>query len=150
MREIAFAAALLLVPAIQGCGDRERSELSRAADTALTRTDQAAPNATTETADAPGAPREYRFEDRQDFRESIRQGLGETDRRIEELSAQARSAGGAVSDRALANARAARRAVDRNLNRVDRATTENWEEVRRGVEEAVEHLDEAVERAYPK
>ncbi|HUF35228.1 MAG TPA: hypothetical protein VMN37_04715 [Gemmatimonadales bacterium] len=150
MREVAFVAALLLLPAIQGCGDRERSELGSAADTALTRTDQAMPDVTTETADAPGAPREFRFEERQEFAQSIRQDLAETDRRIEELSAQARSAGGAVSDRALANVRAARRVVQRNLNRVDAASAENWEEVRRGVGEAVEHLDEAVERAYPK
>ncbi|HEX6105329.1 MAG TPA: hypothetical protein VFZ26_07080 [Gemmatimonadales bacterium] len=150
MRKVAFAAAVLLLPVLQGCGDRERSELSNAADTALGRAGEAVREATPETAGAPDSPREYAFEDRQDFAQSVRQQLAEVDQQVEELTAQAKSAGGAVSDRALANIRAARRAVDRNLGRVETATAANWEEIRRGVDEAVEHLDEAVERAYPK
>jgi len=80
----------------------------------------------------------------------VRDQLADLDRQIEELAGQAKSAGGGVSDRALANIRASRQSVDRSLGRVANATAENWEEIRGGVDEAVENLTEAVERAFPK
>ena len=149
MRHVAFAMAVLLLPSLHGCGDRNRDTAGGTADTILNRAGQTAQDAA-QDAGALDAPREYAFEDRQDFAQSIRQQLAQVDQQIEELSAQAKSEGGAVSDRALANIRAARRAVERNLARVDNATAANWEEIRRGVNDAVDNLDEAVERAQPK
>jgi hypothetical protein len=55
-----------------------------------------------------------------------------------------------VSDRALANIRAARRSVDRSLGRVEAATTANWEQVKQGVNQAVDNLSESIEVAQPK
>ncbi|MEP6689083.1 MAG: hypothetical protein ABJC36_12115 [Gemmatimonadales bacterium] len=66
------------------------------------------------------------------------------------LAAQANSKGGPVSDNALANIRASRRAVGRDLKRVDVATAANWEEIKRAVSEEVDNLDEAVQGAQPK
>ena len=143
MRLLPLAAAMLLTAVTQACGDRERTDVVTTADSAM----QGAAQEATGTVEG---PREFGFENRQDFTQSIRDQLAETDRQIEELTAQAKSEGGAVSDRALTDIRAARRAVDKNLARVDAATAENWEEIRRGVDEAVEHLDEAVEMAQPK
>jgi hypothetical protein len=103
-----------------------------------------------ETGDAVEAPRSYGFEDRQDFAQSVRQRLADLDRQTEELTNQAKSTGGSVSDRALANIRSARRAAVRNLGRIDAATADNWEQVRGRVDQAVESLAAAVEGAYPK
>jgi hypothetical protein len=72
------------------------------------------------------------------------------DQQINELSDQAKSKGGAVSDRALASIRTARKAVDRSLSRVDAATAANWEQVRRGITQGVERLSESIEAAQPK
>jgi hypothetical protein len=98
----------------------------------------------------PPAARDFTFDQRQDFAQTIRQQLAGIDQQIAELAAQAKSRGGAVSDRALANIRASRRAVDRNLSRVDAATTANWEQIKQTVNQAVDNLSEAIEVAQPK
>lgn len=150
MREVAFAAAVLLLPVAAGCGDRQRNDVSSTMDTAVAPAPEPAPSAGQETARGLDTRRDYGFEEREDFAQSIRRQLAELDQRIEELSAQAKSAGGAVSDRALERIRATRRAVDRSLQRVGAATADRWEEIRGGVNQAMDDLDEAVERAYPK
>jgi hypothetical protein len=142
MRHLAITVAGVVLTALLGCGDRKNNE-SGVRDTALTIT----------TPDVPGAPveaRDFAFEDRQGFGESIRQQLAELDSQIEELSAQAKSKGGAVSDRALARIRESRRAVGRNLARIDNATAATWEDVKGTVNRSVEDLAEAVEGAMPK
>ncbi len=129
-----------------GCGRDEAADTGGVIDTAPGVTAEPAPDmpdATTRTGD-------FEFEERQEFAESIRQQLGDIDRTIAELSDQAKSRGGAVSDRALANIRASRQAVTRNLRRVDTATAEDWEDIRLGVNQAVDHLTEAIEAAQPK
>lgn len=143
MRKVTLAATVILVAAY-GCGDREQERLGSGLESPAT------PPVQEETAGAPEAPREFTFENRQDFAQSVRQQLAELDGQIDELSRQAKSKGGAVSDRALANIRAARRVVDRNLGRVDAASAEQWDDIRRGVDQAMGELSEAVERAYPK
>ncbi|MBA2457708.1 MAG: hypothetical protein H0V43_01985 [Gemmatimonadales bacterium] len=145
MRMVAIAAAALLLAASAGCGDRE-PELGGAADTAGAPASAPLP----ETGGTTEGPRAFIYEQRQDFTQTVRDQLADLDRQIEELASQAKSAGGGVSDRALANIRASRQSVDRSLDRVGNATAENWEEIRGGVDEAVEYLTEAVERAYPK
>lgn len=150
MRSFALGATLILLLGVPGCGDRQRDDLAAGADTAATRAGEGVRAGAQEATGAVEGPREFTFDDRQDFAQSMRQQLEDADQRIEELASQAKSAGGAVSDRALANIRAARQAVNRNLARVDEATADNWAEIRRGVEEAMDHLDEAVERAQPK
>ncbi len=143
MRHLAITIAGVLFSTLLGCGDRKSNETGGVTDTSLTIT-------TPDVADAPVEARDFAFEDRQGFGESIRQQLAELDSQIEQLSAQAKSRGGAVSDRALARIRESRRVVDRNLARVDNATAASWEDVKGTVNGSVENLAEAVEAALPK
>jgi hypothetical protein len=145
MRQYLIAASALLLAATLGCRDRSNNETGGVADT----TTQPV-SATPAAPEAPPAPADFTFEDRQSFSESIRQQLSGIDQQIADLAAQAKSRGGAVSDRALANIRAARRSVDRSLGRVEASTTANWEQVKQGVTQAVENLSEAIEVAQPK
>lgn len=146
MRKVTLGATALLLAATLGCGGKERKDLGNAADTAAAR----ASEPLQETGGAVEGPRASGFEDRQDFAQSVRRQLADLDRQTEELANQAKSTGGSVSDRALANIRSARAAAERNLGRIDAATADNWEEIRRGVDQAVESLTEAVQGAYPK
>ncbi|MBA3522658.1 MAG: hypothetical protein H0T90_09180 [Gemmatimonadales bacterium] len=149
MGKLTFATALLL-GAAAGCGDRESGEggAGDGRDT-LSQAPAAVPEAQ-QSSDASADAGDFGFEQRQDFVATIRQRLATKDQQIEELTAQAKSTGGSVSDRALANIRAARQAVNRNLGRVDNATAANWQEVRNAVTDAVDALTEAAERAQPK
>jgi hypothetical protein len=143
MQRLASAALMLLLVATIGCNRKPR-ETAGVTDTTTT------PAAEPEVRDTAPAVRDFSFDQRQEFLQSTRQQLAEIDRQIAELGSQAKSKGGAVSDRALANIRAARRTVDRNLKRVQGATAANWEQVKRGVSQSVENLNESIEGAQPK
>jgi hypothetical protein len=145
MRQLAFAAAALLLAASLGCGDRRNREVGGVSDTTPT------PEVMTPAVAEPGpGVRDFSFDQRQEFTESVRQQLAGIDAEIDQLAAQAKSVGGAVSDRALARIRTSRQAVDRGLRRVETATAANWDQVRSGVTRSVENLEEAIEVAQPK
>ena len=143
MRHLAITVAGVIVTALLGCGDRKNSETGGVSDTSVTVT-------TPDVADAPVEARDFSFDERQGFAGSIRQQLAELDSRIEQLAAEAKSKGGAVSDRALARIRESRRTVDRNLTRIDNATADTWEDVKGRLNRSVEDLAEGVEAAMPK
>jgi len=133
----------VIVTALLGCGDRKSSETGGVSDTSMSMT-------TPDVAEAPVEARDFTFEDRQGFGASIRKQLADLDSQIEQLSAQAKSEGGAVSDRALSRIRGSRSVVDQNLTRIDNATAQTWEDVKGRVNRSVEDLAEAVEGAMPK
>ena len=149
MRRVALASALVLGLSI-GCRSKQTANAGTtdAPDTTDTTT-ASAPAPAPEPAASTG-PRDFSFDQRQQFTESIRQQLASADQQISDLSKQAKSKGGAVSDRALATIRTARKTVDRNLQRVNSATTANWEQVKRTVHQSVDRLDESIEGAQPK
>lgn len=146
MRRSALAVTALLLTISAGCRKKQTSETAGVGDTTRAATAAPAP----EVRDTAPAVREFGFSQRQEFAQSIRQQLAGIDRQIRELADQAKSKGGAVSDRALVNIRASRRAVDRNLNRINAATAANWEQVKRGVYQSVDNLTESIEAAQPK
>jgi hypothetical protein len=129
-----------------GCGRDEASDTGGVVDTAP----GVAPEPAPDVSDPTAGTADFAFEQRQDFAQSIRQQMADIDQQIADLAEQAKSRGGAVSDRALANVRAARQAVNRNLQRVNAATAANWEQIKTGVNEAVDNLNEAIETAQPK
>jgi gas vesicle protein len=146
MRHLAFTIAGVVVTALLGCGDRKNSETGGVSDTSVS-------VSTPDVSDVPEAPveaRDFSFDDRQGFTASIRQQLTELDARIEELAADVKSKGGAVSDRAVARIRQSRRAAEQSLGRIDNATADTWEDVKTRVNRSVEDLAEAVEGAMPK
>jgi hypothetical protein len=144
MRQLAFAALTLLFAITAGCRSKQTANAGGEPDTSVT---EAAP--APEPA-ASTAPRDFSFDQRQQFTESVRQQLATTDQQIKELASQVKSKGGAVSDRALANIRATRKTVDRNLKRVDAATAANWEQAKNAVNQSVDRLTESIEAAQPK
>ena len=144
MRHLAIAVAGTVLIAVVGCGDRKNNETAGLVDTSTAVTP---PDVTDEP---PVEARDFTFQDRSGFGESIRQQLAELDGQIEDLAAQAKSKGGAVSDRALARIRESRRIVGRDLARIDNATEATWEDVKTRVNRSVENLAEAVEGAMPK
>lgn len=143
MRHLAITLVGVMITALLGCGDKKSSETGGVSDTSINVT-------TPPVADAPIEARDFSFEERQDFAQSIRTQLTELDGQIEQLAAEAKSKGGAVSDRALERIRAARKAADRNLNGIANATAANWEKVKANTNRSVENLAGAVEEAMPK
>jgi hypothetical protein len=143
MRHLAITVAGVIVTALLGCGDRKNNETGGVSDTSVSVT-------TPDMPEAPVEARDFGFEERQGFAASIRQQLSELDGQIDQLAAEAKSKGGAVSDRALARIRQTRRSAEQNLSRIDNATADTWEDVKTRVNRSVEDLAEAVEGAMPK
>jgi hypothetical protein len=146
MRRLACAAATFVLIATLACRKQQSSDTGGVTDTASTTASAPAPAAP----DTAGTGTDFSFDQRQVFAQSIREQLRDVDRQIEELSAQAKSRGGAVSDRALANIRASRRAVDRSLSRVETASAANWDQIKQGINQALDNLSESIEAAQPK
>lgn len=144
MRLLASIALMLLLPLSLGCRKQQSDETGGVDTTANI---SAPAPAVTDTATTIA---DFSFEQRQVYARSIREQLSSIDQQIRDLASQAKSKGGAVSDRALANIRTSRRALDRSLARIDAATSANWEEVKEGVNRAVENLSESIEAAQPK
>jgi hypothetical protein len=148
MRRLACAAATFVLIASAACRKQQSNETGGMNDTT--------PAATTASAPAPAEPDtvsssgDFSFDQRQAFAQSIKPQLGDLDRQIQELSAQAKSRGGAVSDRALTTIRASRRTVDQSLSRVEGATAANWDQIKQRVNQAVDNLSEAIQAAQPK
>jgi hypothetical protein len=147
MRQRVFVYSALLVTATLGCR-KKTNEVGNVGDT--TTISRPAPAPAPAAAETATGARDFGFDQRQEFVQSIRQELAGIDQQIKELAAQAKSKGGAVSDRALANIRKSRQAVEKNLKRVDAATASNWQGVKEGVGRAVENLSGAIEEAQPK
>jgi DNA-binding protein YbaB len=147
MRRFALAAVLCFASTL-GCRKQQHSNDTGGVDDTTTPPSAAAP--VPETPDTSAGPQNFGFDQRQLFAQSIRQQLTDIDQQIKDLAAQAKSRGGAVSDRALANIRASRILVDRNLRQIDAATAADWEKVKQGMNRAVDNLTEAIEVAQPK
>jgi hypothetical protein len=144
MIRLALAGALLLGVAL-GCRSKQTSNAdANTTDTSIT-TSTTVPEPVAAT-----SPRDFSFDERQQFTESIRQQLATADQQITDLADQAKSKGGAVSDRALANIRTTRKAADRDLRRVEAATAANWDQLKTAVNQSVDRLTESIEAAQPK
>jgi hypothetical protein len=143
-RPLIYAVLAVLLVSPLSCRKRQTPETGGVRDTTP------APVVAPEVRDTTPAVREFGFDQRREFAQSIRQKLAGIDQQIKGLASQAKSRGGAVSDRALANIRVERRALDRNLKRVDAATAANWEQIKRGVNQSVEKLNDSIDGAQPK
>src|SRR3954467_1728347 len=145
MQHLAITAAAVLFTTLLGCGDRKTtsSETGGVADTSVSVSTPSVP-------EAPVEARDFGFNEREGFAASIRQQLSDLDGQIQQLAAEAKSKGGAVSDRALARIRDLRKNADRSLTSIDKATADTWEHVKGRVNRSVEDLAEAVEGAMPK
>jgi hypothetical protein len=145
MRQLPLAAMALLLAAGLGCGKRKTND-----DVGSARDTSPAPEVTTSAAPEATGAADFSFDQRQQFTESVRQQLAGIDAEIKQLASQAKSQGGAVSDRALARIRSSRQAVSRDLKKVEAATAANWDQLRSGVTRSVENLEETIGAAQPK
>jgi small-conductance mechanosensitive channel len=144
------APAFMMVAFLAGLSCRKQQSKETGGVTDSAGTPPAATAPVTETPETTSTRTEFGFDQRQNFVQSIRQQLAGIDQQIKDLSAQAKSRGGAVSDRALARIRTQRQAVDRSLTRANSATAANWDQLKQGVTQAVDNLSESIEAAQPK
>jgi hypothetical protein len=149
MRHMTYAAAAVLMGAAFACSPRDRQETANRADSAAEDVRDAAREGADEVRDEAREARDYVYAERNDFRRDIDLRLKGLDEQIAELERDTKRGLDKARDSAIVNIRTARKAVDRDLDRLATATESNWDEVKRSVNQSVYSLQEAVRRQLP-
>jgi hypothetical protein len=156
MRQFTCAGVALLMAAALACSPRDRQETANRADAAAEDVGDAAREGAAEVregadelGDEAREARDYAYAERNDFRRDIDLRLKGLDEEIAELKRDTKTGVDKARDSAIVNIRAARKAVDRDLNRLAAATESTWDEVKASVNKSVYSLQEAVRRERP-
>ena len=144
MRLLTRAAMAALVVSAFACRDRERDETASRIDSAATDVGrdvrEGAADARDEVRAGARELRSYTWSEREEFRNDVRQRLTDIDGQIDQLAHDASISGSTISDRAVADIRASRKALDRRLAKLDDAAENNWNDLRDGVDKSLEGL----------
>ena len=155
MRAMTCAAAALMVAFTLACKDRDRTETVSRTDNTADRVDNAADrvdnaaeeageevregardagNAAEKAADdASDKVRESSYDRRDEFRREVRERLAAMDKELTGLEGDLKQGASETRVKAVAAARDARRAAQRNVDRLGSATAANWEKLKREV-----------------
>ncbi len=142
MRAMACTAAALMFAFTTACNDRDRQDTASRIDNAAEEAGQDVREGAEDVGDAAEDAVDdldgYSYERRDEFRRDVRQRLNRMDQELAEFERDAKAGGDSARLDAVAAARDARQAVDRDLERLGDATAANWDELRHRVSEALD------------
>lgn len=156
MRAMACAAAALMFAFTAACNDRDRKDTGGRIDNAAEEAGEDVREGAEEAGedvregagevekaaeDAADDVRGYSYEGRDEFRRDVRERLARMDAELAELERSTRQGADQARTDAVAAARGARRAIDRNVERLGKATESNWEELKLRVSESLDSAD---------
>ena len=154
MRQITCAA--ILMAAALACSPGDRQDTANRAESAAEDVGDAAREGAAELregADQVGEEAEdfgdYAYAQRNEFRRDLDVRLKGIDEEIAELERGAKAGADRTRDSALVDIRSARKEVAQNLNRLESATENNWDDLKRAVNQSLASLQEAVRRQRP-
>jgi len=164
MRLMACAAAALMFAFTAACNDRDRQDTGTRIDNAAEEAgrdvregaedlegaaEDAAEDVGNAAEDAVNDADAYSYERREEFRSDVRARLDRMDGELAEFERAGKAGAGEARRDAVAAARDARQAVDRNVERLDDATADNWSEVRLRVSESLDSAERALRALRP-
>ena len=149
MRQMTCASLALLIATALACSPRDRQETANRTEEAAQDVRDAAREGAEEVRDEAREARDYVYAQRTDFRRDIDLRLQGLDQEIAELERDTKRGADKARDSAIAEIRTARKAVNRDLDRLSAATENSWDELKRTVNESVYTLQEAVRRQRP-
>ena len=149
MRQITCATLSVLIAAAFACSPRDRQETANRTEEAAQDVGDAAREGAEEVRDEARDARDYAYAQRTDFRRDIDLRLQGLDQEIAQLERDTKRGVDKARDSALAEIRTARKAVNRDLDRLGAATESSWDELKGTVNESVYTLQEAVRRQRP-
>ena len=154
MRQITCAAVLMA--AALACTPQDRQDTANRAESAAEDVGDAAREGAaevregaSEVGDEARELGDFTYDQRNEFRSNLDQRLEGIDQEIAELERDTKRGANQARDSALVDIRTARKAVDRDLNRLATATESNWDDLKRAVNQSVASLQEAVRRQRP-
>jgi hypothetical protein len=152
MRQMTYASTALLLGLTFACSPRDRRDTANVADTVSL--DSAATDVSHETGNAVRDVKEdvagdYSYDRRGEFKRDIDLRLQRLDQEIADLRSTAKKDADKARDTAVVRISEARRSVDRSLAQLAGATEATWDDVRTGINRAVDSLDLAVRAQRP-
>ena len=148
MRAMACAAAALMVAFTTACKDRDRQDTASRIDAAAEEVGEdvreGAEDVRDATEDATDDVRESSYERRDEFHREVRERLDRMDRELAELERDSKAGSDETRRNAVAAARDARLAVNRNVDRLGDATQANWDDLKHRVSESLDSADRAL------
>jgi hypothetical protein len=146
MRQITCAAAAVLMATAFACSPRDRQETASSVDSVAEDIRQEAREGAEEVREE---ARDYSYAERSEFRRDLDLQLKKLDEQIAGIERDTKRGLDHARDSAIVNVRAARKAVSRDLARLDAATERSWDEAKRSVNETLSTLDREVRRLLP-
>jgi hypothetical protein len=154
MRQTTCAA--LLMAAALACSPGDRQDTANRAEFAAEDVGDAAREGAAEVregADELGEEardfRDYGYAQRNEFRSDLDLRLKRIEAEIAELERDTERGLDKARDSAIVDIRSARKQVTQDLNRLGSATENNWEDLKRAVNQSVASLQDAVRRQRP-
>ncbi|MDF3052121.1 MAG: hypothetical protein K0S19_226 [Geminicoccaceae bacterium] len=149
MRQITCAGLAIIIATALACSPRDRQETANRTEEAAQDVGDAAREGAEEVREEARDARDYAYAQRADFRRDIDRRLQGIDAEIAQLERDTKRGADKARDSAIAEIRTARKAVNRDLERLGAAAESNWDELKRTVNESVYTLQEAVRRQRP-
>ena len=149
MRQITCAAAAVLMATAFACSPRDRQETASKADSVAEDIRDETREGAAEVREEAREARDYTFAERSDFRRDLDLQLKKLDEQIAGIEADTKRGVDHARDSAVVNVRAVRKAVRRDINRLDGATDRTWDETKGNLNESLSALDREVHRLLP-
>ncbi len=149
MRQMTYAAAAVMLVGALACSPRDRQDTANRAEAAADDVGDAAREGAAEVREEAREVRDYVYAQRNEYRSDVDLRLKGIDAEIAELERDTKRGLNKTRDSALVNIRAARKGVAQHLNRLGTATENNWDDLKRALNESLTTLQEAVRRERP-
>ena len=149
MRQITCAAAAVLMATTFACSPRDRQETASSVDSVAADIRDETREGAAEVREEAREVRDYTFAERNDFRRELDLQLKKLDEQIAGIEAGTKRGVDPARDSAVGNVRAARKALARDINRLDSPTEATWDETKRNVNESLSALDREVRKLLP-
>jgi len=149
MRQITCAAVAALMATTLACSPRDRQETASNLDSVSADIRDETREGAAEVREEAREVRDYTFAERNDFRRDLDLHLKKLDDQVAGIEADTKRGVDHARDSAVVNVRAARKAVTRDINRLDAATDRTWDETKRNVNESLAALDREVRKLLP-
>ena len=156
MRRMTYAGAAVMLVGALACSPRDRQDTANRAESAAEEVGDAAREGAAdvrEGADEVGDEardlRDYAYAQRSEFRRDMDLRLKGIDAEIAGLERDTKRGLDKTRDSAIVDIRSARKEVAQHLNRLGSATENNWDDLKRAMNQSVTMLQEAVRRQRP-
>jgi hypothetical protein len=149
MRQTTYAVAAAMLVGALACSPRDRQETANRTEEAAEDVRDAARSGANEVRDEAREARDYAYAQRNDFRRDIDLRLKGLDKEVADVEQYTAQGVDKAHDSLLVRVHAARKAVNRDLDRLGSATEATWDDAKDALNRSVYAFQESVRQLRP-